>query len=426
MFSINSFYEIIIKQLVLKVNDQTVCLAFKDFLNTKPSDIVVISEDDKYAPLWYLRYSEKYRPIIFFNDQEPFYTEIFDNMFQLEYTDTYNVADSLNYHFPGYFGLTFNSFLHDVDYFRHHFLVYATSEKSDEVNHNMKSRNFYNWYYFSHGFIALDWFRNLKYLPANYGFSKVFICFNNLVSGNRNYRLNLVATILEQKLDKFGYISINKDNLKDKVKNEIFNSNNLLSSRSKKIIFKHLYHNDNNFEIDKQTVTGELSANDNLEVLSLGLIHVVTETIFYENKLHLTEKIFKPIVARRPFILVGAPGNLSYLKSYGFKTFDKWIDESYDNEPDPDKRITLIVNQLEKFCKMSDSNLKQFQEEIMDVVEHNFNHFFGNFRSIIVDELVDNYRRILIKYNAGKDSSHDYYINFSNVDFDSIKTILKS
>ena len=49
--------------------------------------------------------------------------------------------------------------------------------------------------------------------------------------------------------------------------------------------------------------------------MSLGLFHIVTETIFYDNKLHFTEKVFKPIVARRPFFLVGAPGNLAYLKS---------------------------------------------------------------------------------------------------------------
>ena len=73
MFSINSFYEILIKQLVFRVDKLTVCLAFRNFLNNEPGDIVVINEDDKYAPLWYLSNDEKYKTVIFFNDQEPFY-----------------------------------------------------------------------------------------------------------------------------------------------------------------------------------------------------------------------------------------------------------------------------------------------------------------------------------------------------------------
>lgn len=425
MFSINAFYEILIKQLVFKVDNLTVCLAFRNFLNTKPDDIVVINEDDKYAPLWYLSNDEKYKTVIFFNDQEPFYTEVFDNIFKTD-EQKLGVGDSLNDHCSGYFGLTVNSFLHDIDYFRHHLLIYTTSEKSDEQDMQLKSRNFYGWYFFAHGLIALDWFRNLKYLPAKYEFSKVFICFNNMVNGNRNYRLTLVANLLEQQLDKFGYISVNKNDLKNKIKKEIFSENNLLSSKSKKQIFQQLYKIEHSLEIDKQDITGELSAYDNLEVLSSAFVHVVTETIFYENKLHLTEKIFKPIVARRPFILVGAVGNLKYLKSYGFKTFDKWIDESYDSETDPEVRISMIVSELEKLCKLSDSQLKQIQKEMHAIIEHNFNHFFGKFKDIIVEEMVENFRRILIKYNAGKDKSFLYYLDHSKVDFESIKKLLKS
>jgi hypothetical protein len=77
-----------------------------------------------------------------------------------------------------------------------------------------------------------------------------------------------------------------------------------------------------------------------------SLWNIVTETVFYDNKLHLTEKIFKPIVLKRPFVLVGAPGNLQYLKEYGFQTFDKWINEDYDNEIDPDIRIKKIVARI--------------------------------------------------------------------------------
>ncbi len=425
MFSISSFYEILIKQLVFRVDPLTVCLTFRDFENNQSSDIEVINEDDKYKPLWYLSHDEKYKTVIFFNDQEPFRTRVFDNIFKND-EQKLGVSDSLNDHYAGYFGLTVNSYLHDVDYFRHHLLIYTTSEISHEQNQQLQSRGFYGWYFFAHGLIALDWFRNLKYLPAKYEFSKVFICFNNMINGARNYRLTLVAQMLENKLTNRGYISLNQSSLQHTVKQEIFSENQYLSARAKKQIFQQLYQTSHTFTIDTANTSGELSAYDNLEVLTSAFVHVVTETVFYEQKLHLTEKIFKPIVARRPFILVGAQGNLQYLKRYGFKTFDQWIDESYDSEPDPDTRISMIVTELTKLCNMSDQQLRNMQQEMHSVLEHNFNHFFGNFRSVVIDELVDNYRRILIAHNAGKDSSFASYLDYKNVNFDSVKQVLTS
>jgi hypothetical protein len=68
--------------------------------------------------------------------------------------------------------------------------------------------------------------------------------------------------------------------------------------------------------------------------------------------------------------------------------------------------------------------LKNMQAEMLEILEFNFLHFFGDFRSIIVEELVNNFRKIIIKYNAGKDSSFDFYINERDVNYEEIKKIL--
>ena len=100
--------------------------------------------------------------------------------------------------------------------------------------------------------------------------------------------------------------------------------------------------------------------------------HIVTETVFYYNKLHLTEKIFKPIIARRPFLLLSAPGNLAYLKSYGFKTFDCWWDESYDNYQNYD-RIREIYKVISFIDKCSDNELQSMYNDMTDTLEYNYN-----------------------------------------------------
>ena len=50
-----------------------------------------------------------------------------------------------------------------------------------------------------------------------------------------------------------------------------------------------------------------------------------------EDQCHLTEKIFKPMMLEKPFVVNGTKGYLKELKRLGFKTFSDVIDESYDD-----------------------------------------------------------------------------------------------
>jgi hypothetical protein len=139
--------------------------------------------------------------------------------------------------------------------------------------------------------------------------------------------------------------------------------------------------------------------------------------------------VFKPIVAKRPFMLVAAPGNLAYLKSYGFRTFDRWIDESYDLETDHYIRIEKITFQLAKLCAMPPPLLRQMHMEMQETLEYNFQHFYNNFKNNIVDELVDNFESILGQINVGRmpnnHSRHHQRFELSPTYLTEVKTRLK-
>jgi hypothetical protein len=144
--------------------------------------------------------------------------------------------------------------------------------------------------------------------------------------------------------------------------------------------------------------------------------HVVTETVFYYDKLHLTEKIFKPIVSKQPFMLLASPGNLAYLKSYGFKTFEGIIDESYDSIQDPWARINAVVTELKKFCGLSESEKLNVIRACEEIVEYNFQHFYTNFKHIISKELISNVRHSLkeIGYDDSTIAYNDIYKVLTN------------
>ena len=126
--------------------------------------------------------------------------------------------------------------------------------------------------------------------------------------------------------------------------------------------------------------------------INTSFLHVVNETLFYERKQHLTEKIFKPIVLMQPFVLTAPPGCLNYLKSYGFKTFDQWWDESYDTIEDDEQRLNAVANIVNDICKLTVKQLEDLQKEMSAVLLHNRRFFYEQFGDICYKELQQQFK----------------------------------
>ena len=300
------------------------------------------------------------------------------------------------------------------------FIIFANSEKSQLKKDFLKRYPAADWYFFFHGFAALDWFRDFKYL--NYQdtkIDKVFSSFNHIIQNNRSYRMCFISLLKEHNINDHGYVS-SPLLTSTTIKKELFDSNSRLSLYAKKHIVTNLLPVAQPVRLDDCDYN---NASANISTyLHQAFWNIVTETVYFDEKLHLTEKIFKPIVSRRPFILVAAPGNLEYLRSYGFKTFDRWIDESYDNEQDPDRRMQLVAAEMKKLCSLSHTQLLAMHQEMQEVLEYNHQHFYTNFKTIIVNELVDNFEICVKQYNLG--ISERFQFRLHNVNLDQVKTLL--
>jgi hypothetical protein len=108
-----------------------------------------------------------------------------------------------------------------------------------------------------------------------------------------------------------------------------------------------------------------------------SLAHVVTETVYTGQRYHLTEKTFKPICLRMPFVLVSTAGSLEYLKMYGFRTFDQIWNEDYDLEINDPARLVKISRLLKDLDDQSPRELQKIYQAAIPVLEHNFQHFYG-------------------------------------------------
>jgi hypothetical protein len=301
--------------------------------------------------------------------------------------------------------------------------IMCVSEHSTEVT------QYKTLYYFFHGFAALDWYRGYHALNYNKSIVKEYkhdyITFNRIISHDRSYRIYFVSLLKAQGLLEQGLVSfgVTDDQFGD-WRDEVADPNTKLSEHARQHANLHLT-DINRLVIDHAELPGSASANipRTLDCWMLpdfpappsvdAFWHIVTETVFYYDKLHLTEKIFKPIVSKQPFMLLAAPGNLAYLKSYGFKTFDSVIDESYDSIKDNDARAEAVVKQLAWYCGLSDQKKIDVIRALEPIIQHNFDHFYGEFRHIITRELLDNTKTLF--QSIGYDDSHIDYTNIYHV-----------
>lgn len=121
------------------------------------------------------------------------------------------------------------------------------------------------------------------------------------------------------------------------------------------------------------------------KLMMQSYINVVIETASIPNtfvNLILTEKVYKPIILKKPFYLFGAPQALNLLKAEGFKTFEPFFNESYaDINKFPDSftyyktKINLLCNDIERINNLDTTSFLDLMHEVNFIADYNFNHF---------------------------------------------------
>ena len=265
-----------------------------------------------------------------------------------------------------------------------------TSERdSDTVDAVCEKFGWHSYYYFFHGWAALDWFRGYDrtFLITPWQertINKTFLAPNRIVAGERQHRLEMLYWIFKLGMAD-NHVScpavcpaenISIMEAVQPLKTQYPDIETVFAEQSLPMNFEG--------ETDHPMHSCWLSLFDQS---AESLLYLVTETVATGRRHHLTEKTFKPIALGMPFVIVGTQGSLKYLRSYGFRTFGDLWDESYDDEPDDSKRIEKIAQVLKQ---LENSDLQSIFESAHETIEHNWNHFYhGGFEEILWQELKD-------------------------------------
>jgi len=265
----------------------------------------------------------------------------------------------------------------------------VTSEKSTAFDSFAKFIRFESIYYFFHAAAAIDWYRNYwkNNIEIQSSHEYLFVSYQHIVNPRRAHRIDFLSRINDKDLFHRGLVSFKHPGLEEL--ENIIESTEEYTKDSHEIFQRHK-HKFTDLHIDTQEPHGALSTTVDVANSQRAFVQVITETVFYSRKLHLTEKIFKPIVCKQPFLLLGGAGNLKYFREYGFKTFGDYWDEGYDDITDPGERVGAVVKILEDLSRLSNRQRTEIVKDMSSILEHNWNHFYYDLKHIVAQEFVDN------------------------------------
>ena len=241
-------------------------------------------------------------------------------------------------------------------------------------------------YFWSHAVIASDWFRYIQHIDINKTPTKQFLIYNRAWSGTREYRLKFAELLLEHDLVSHCRTWLNPV---DPETQQHYQDHQFQRPqwRPNRILDQ---------EYPCSTVTSCYSADIDIKDYAATDIEIVLETLFDDDRLHLTEKSLRPMACAQPFVLAATHGSLEYLRSYGFQTFADLWDESYDQEPDAMRRMQKIVQLMVDMSRWSPAQRDSIMQQARSIAQANKQHFFSQaFNDQVIRELSSNLQTAL-------------------------------
>lgn len=104
-------------------------------------------------------------------------------------------------------------------------------------------------------------------------------------------------------------------------------------------------------------------------------LDIVTETRFAQPTGNFSEKVLQPVQYMKPFILLAPPYTLECLKSFGYKTFEDFWDESYDTTEDHGERLAKIFTIIRDILDKPLDDLVELYKQMYPILEHNRTRF---------------------------------------------------
>jgi hypothetical protein len=182
------------------------------------------------------------------------------------------------------------------------------------------------------------------------------LCQHNhaFVTWHGDYHKNVSKNLFRFSLNKFS----------SAIQNEITSGIELLESKRR---FR-IHENKDSKELGQ--IEGTFQYSTASEIRN-SFVQIVSESKFVSPMPNFSEKTLKSIMCFRPFILLAPPSTLKLLKDLGFKTFDRWWDESYDNIENHHERLETVYSIAKYILSKNKEELSHLLIEMKHILEYN-------------------------------------------------------
>jgi len=250
---------------------------------------------------------------------------------------------------------------------------------------------------FAINFFALDCCYRINYLDQK----------TNL-SWNSKAKKPLLLTGKSEKINRIGLLALlKKENLLDDVIYSFFPSrsnlketekiyNQFLSFPFRKFCKKYKTSPDNVEVSDTENGSHYSGYPFDSDLYRNTLFSVISESNFESGVIWITEKTYKTIANRHPFVMAGQPYALEYLRKLGFHTFEEFCYvKDYDRILDNKQRLEAVLLNIKNLNK----ELRKNKTKVQQYVEENYN----TLNMLFYRELAQ------VQYFNNKDFFHSFF-----------------
>lgn len=218
---------------------------------------------------------------------------------------------------------------------------------------------------------------------------KLFNCLNKRP---RSHRMWFYSLLVQANLAQEGLISMNNFTQLETYLQGISIDQSLVNLANNSL--PSMIYDQNNIEYPDSyyinRIRKDVCLDSWVSVVSEASVADTDMTVF------ISEKTFKPIAAMHPFIILGNRGSLVKLRELGYKTFNGFIDESYDSLP-TFERMSAIIIALKKIQEIPDK--LAWYRSMQEILEHNYQTFISNTSKKnsaigLLNDTYDNYFKI--------------------------------
>lgn len=150
--------------------------------------------------------------------------------------------------------------------------------------------------------------------------------------------------------------------------------------------YQSIYH-----AYDYATFEYDYSNDINLQYRHI-FVDIVVEAALAGNSFYPTEKVVRAMLCKKPFIVMAPTFYLRYLKQMGFKTFNAFWSEDYD-DLGLKNRYFAILKLLDTLAELSTDQLLELNNKIQSIVDHNYQLLVDNKFLKSVDRIVPHYEK---------------------------------